>query len=99
MKKVFVVAAGLLAIVLVSMVSFVFGRKYQEQGYIFEHEKDIAKEQPSPHEGPGMSTAYSYFANAKGLKLIFRKRVLKKGCGIGYHLQKEDEIYYIQSGT
>ena len=34
-----------------------------------------------------------------GLKLAFRKRVLKPGSSIGYHLQKEDEIYYIESGT
>ena len=46
-----------------------------------------------------MSTGYSFFANARGLKLTFRKRVLKPGSSIGYHLQKNDEIYYIQSGT
>ncbi|MCW3111063.1 MAG: cupin protein [Segetibacter sp.] len=97
MKKV-VVAVGFLAVVLVSVVSFVFGRRYQQAGYIMEHEKDIAKEQPSPHNGVGMSTGYSFFANAQGLKLTFRKRVLKKGSSIGYHLQKEDEIYYIVSG-
>jgi mannose-6-phosphate isomerase-like protein (cupin superfamily) len=95
MKKV-ILAFGLLT--LVSVLSFVFGRRYQ-QGYILEHEKDIAKEQPSPHDGVGMSTGYSFFANAPGLKLTFRKRVLKKGSAIGYHLQKDDEIYYIESGT
>ncbi|MCW3117746.1 MAG: cupin protein [Chitinophagaceae bacterium] len=98
MKKVFV-AVGFLAVVLVSVVSFVFGRRYQQVGYIMEHEKDIAKEQPSPHNGVGMSTGYSFFTNAPGLKLTFRKRVLKIGSSIGYHLQKEDEIYYIVSGT
>ena len=98
MKKV-LIAGGFLLVVLVSVVSFVFGRRYQQQGYILEHEKDIAKEQPSPHSGAGMSTGYSFFDNAGGLKLAFRKRVLKPGSSIGYHLQKEDEIYYIQSGT
>ena len=93
------IAAGFLLVVLVSVVSFVFGRRYQQQGYILEHEKDIAKEQPSPHNGAGMSTGYSFFADARGLKLTFRKRVLKPGSSIGYHLQKEDVIYYIQSGT
>jgi len=99
MKKV-LIAGSFLLVVLVSVVSFVFGRRYQQQqGYLLEHEKDIAKEQPSPHNGAGMSTAYSFFANARGLKLTFRKRVLKRGSSIGYHLQNEDEIYYIESGT
>ena len=98
MKKV-LIAGGFLLVVLVSMVSFVFGRWYQQQGYILEHEKDMAKEEPSPHNGAGMSTGYSFFANARDLKLAFRKRVLKPGSSIGYHLQEEDEIYYIQSGT
>ena len=31
--------------------------------------------------------------------MVFRKRVLHPGSAIGYHLQKEDEIYYIVSGT
>lgn len=31
--------------------------------------------------------------------MTFRKRVLHPGSAIGYHLQKEDEIYYIISGT
>ena len=98
MKKIalFTVSFSLLTFVLV--VSFVFGRRYQ-QGYILEHEKNIAQEQPPPHDGVGMSTAYSFFANAPGLKLAFRKRVLKPGSAIGYHLQKEDEIYYMLSGT
>jgi mannose-6-phosphate isomerase-like protein (cupin superfamily) len=97
MKIVFI-ALACAGIVLISFASFVYGRQYQ-QGYILEHEKDIAKEQPTPHEGLGMSTAYSYFAKAPGLKLTFRKRALKKGASIGYHLQNEDEIYYIESGT
>ena len=29
---------------------------------------------------------------------MFRKRAFKPGSGIGYHLQKEDEIYYVLSG-
>lgn len=31
--------------------------------------------------------------------MVFRKRVLHPGSAIGYHLQTEDEIYYIISGT
>ena len=98
MKKFVLFTAILLLVILVSVVSFVFGRRYQ-QGYVLEHEKDIAQEQPPPHDGVGMSTAYSFFARAPGLKLAFRKRVLKPGSAIGYHLQKEDEIYYMLSNS
>ena len=31
--------------------------------------------------------------------MVFRKPVLHPGSAIGYHLQKEDEVYYIISGT
>jgi mannose-6-phosphate isomerase-like protein (cupin superfamily) len=30
--------------------------------------------------------------------LIFRKRILRPGSSIGYHLREKDEIYYIVSG-
>ena len=96
MKKL-LIAGGLLLVILVCVVSFVFGRWYQQR-YILEHEKDIAKEEPPPHNGAGMSTGYSFFANVPHLKLAFRKRVLKPGSSIGYHLQEDDEIYYIDSG-
>lgn len=69
------------------------------QRYILEHEKDIAKNEPAPHNGGGNSTGYYFFSKADGLKKTFRKRVLHNGAAIGYHLQKADEIYYIVSGT
>jgi len=98
MKKFVLFTAILLLVILVSVVSFVFGRRYQ-QGYVLEHEKDVAQEQPPPHDGVGMSTAYSFFAKAPSLKLAFRKRVLKPGSAIGYHMQKDDEIYYMLSNS
>ena len=69
------------------------------QPYILEHEKNIAKVEPGPHNGSGTTTAYSFFLKANGLKMVFRKRVLHPGSSIGYHLQKKDEIYYIVSGS
>jgi mannose-6-phosphate isomerase-like protein (cupin superfamily) len=69
------------------------------QPYILEHEKDIAKIEPGPHNGSGTTTAYSFFSKAIGLKMVFRKRVLHPGSCIGYHLQKVDEVYYIVSGS
>ena len=70
-----------------------------QKGFILEKENDIAKEEPGPHNGGGRSTAYSYFKDAPGFSFAFRKRVLHPGAAIGYHLQKEDEVYYILSGT
>lgn len=69
------------------------------QPYILEHEKDIAKNEAGTHNGGGNTTGFSFFSKADGLKMVFRKRVLHPGAAIGYHLQKEDEIYYIVSGT
>lgn len=66
--------------------------------YIIEHEKDIVKEQPAPHNGGGNSLGYTFFNDALDFKTVFKKRVLIPGAAIGYHLQKEDEVYYIISG-
>jgi mannose-6-phosphate isomerase-like protein (cupin superfamily) len=67
-------------------------------GYILERDADVAKNEPGTHNGGGETIGYSFFAKAPGLKLVFRKRALKPGAGIGYHEQKEDEIYYVLSG-
>ena len=67
-------------------------------GYILEHDADVAKAEPGTHKGGGETIGYSFFAKAPGLRMIFRKRALKPGSGIGYHEQKEDEIYYVLSG-
>jgi mannose-6-phosphate isomerase-like protein (cupin superfamily) len=67
-------------------------------GYILERDADVAKNEPGTHEGGGETIGYSFFARAPGLKMVFRKRALKPGSGIGYHEQKEDEIYYVLSG-
>ncbi len=69
------------------------------EGYILERDAEVARPGPAPHKGPGRSTGYSFFEQAAGFKLAFRKRVLHPGAAIGYHLQKEDEVYYILSGT
>ena len=75
------------------------GFSQSKQSYILEHEKDIAKNEPGTHKGGGSTVGYSFFAKANNLKMTFRKRVLHSGSAIGYHLQKEDEVYYIISGT
>ena len=67
-------------------------------GYVIEHDADVAKDEPGTHNGGGQTVGYSFFKSVRGLKLIFRKRALKPGSGIGLHEQKEDEIYYVLSG-
>ena len=68
-------------------------------GYLLEREADVKKVGAAPHNGPGRSTGYSFFDKVASFKYVIRKRVLHPGAAIGYHLQKEDEVYYIQSGT
>ena len=68
-------------------------------GYVIENDREVAKEEPGTHNGGGTTIGYSFFRNVPNLKLVFRKRALKPGSGIGLHEQKEDEIYYVLSGT
>jgi mannose-6-phosphate isomerase-like protein (cupin superfamily) len=67
-------------------------------GYIVEHDADVAVTEPGTHKGGGQTVGYSFFKNVPNLKLVFRKRALKPGSGIGLHEQGEDEIYYVLSG-
>jgi len=67
-------------------------------GYILERDAEVRLAEPGPHAGGGQTTGYSFFKKAPGLTLVFRKRAMKPGSAIGYHLQTEDEIYYILSG-
>jgi mannose-6-phosphate isomerase-like protein (cupin superfamily) len=87
----------LLGVLLSLSTSIAFSQTTQP--YILEHEKDIAQNEPGTHNGGGSTVGYSFFSKADELKLVFRKRVLHPGSAIGYHLQKEDEIYYVISGT
>ncbi|MFA6276414.1 MAG: cupin domain-containing protein [Pedobacter sp.] len=67
--------------------------------FILQNDVNVAKEEPGTHNGGGKTIGYNFFGDAKNLKTVFRKRTLKAGSSIGYHLQKEDEIYYVLSGN
>ena len=67
-------------------------------GIVIEHDADIAKNEPGTHNGGGQTVGYSFFSKVPNLKLVFRKRAFKPGSGVGHHVQKEDEIYYVLSG-
>jgi quercetin dioxygenase-like cupin family protein len=67
-------------------------------GYVLEQDADVAVNEPGTHDGGGDTIGYSFFRNVPNLELVFRKRAFKPGSAIGYHLQPEDEIYYVLSG-
>jgi quercetin dioxygenase-like cupin family protein len=67
-------------------------------GSTIEHDSTVKAAQPGPHRGGGTTTAYNFFAKAPGFGMAFRKRALHPGAAIGYHEQKEDEVYYVLSG-
>jgi mannose-6-phosphate isomerase-like protein (cupin superfamily) len=67
-------------------------------GYVLERDKEVARNEPGTHNGGGETIGYSFFSKTPDLKLVFRKRAFKPGSAIGYHLQREDEIYYVLSG-
>jgi mannose-6-phosphate isomerase-like protein (cupin superfamily) len=67
-------------------------------GIVIEHDDQVAKHEPGTHNGGGQTVGYSFFSKVPNLKLVFRKRAFKPGSGVGHHVQKEDEIYYVLSG-
>src|SRR5215218_1716376 len=73
-------------------------QKPEPGGYVLERDADVAVTEPGTHKGGGQTVGYSFFKKVPRLGLVFRKRALKPGSGIGYHEQKEDEIYYVLSG-
>jgi quercetin dioxygenase-like cupin family protein len=91
----FLITASVFALFL--LAGFVL--KQQDKGYILDHEKDIAVDESGSHNGGGKTTAFPFFKGFKGGKMAFRKRILHPGSAIGYHLQEQQEIYYILSGN
>jgi mannose-6-phosphate isomerase-like protein (cupin superfamily) len=90
---------GLLAVGLVIAGSLQASGRPAPGGYVLEHDADVASTEPGTHNGGGQTIGYSFFKTTPNLRLVFRKRALKPGSGIGYHEQHEDEIYYVLSGT
>jgi mannose-6-phosphate isomerase-like protein (cupin superfamily) len=90
---------ALLTIILAALMTSASARqKPAPDGFILEQDAEVARNEPGTHKGGGETVGYSFFAKAPNLRLVFRKRALKPGSGIGYHEQKEDEIYYVLSG-
>lgn len=72
--------------------------KHIAEGYILENDLDVAKQESGTHNGGGITIGHTFFGKVDDLKMVFKKRILKPGSAIGYHLQKEDEIYYVLDG-
>jgi mannose-6-phosphate isomerase-like protein (cupin superfamily) len=93
------IADAILLILLGAGLHAVAMQKPAPGGYVIEHDAEVAKNEPGTHNGGGQTVGYSFFRTVPNLGLVFRKRALKPGSGIGLHEQKEDEIYYVLSGT
>ncbi len=92
------IAATLFAGILIGAAAMAGAQQKVKGGYIVEHDAEVAKNEPGTHNGGGETVGYSFFAKAPKMPFVFRKRALKPGSGIGYHEQKEDEVYYVLSG-
>jgi mannose-6-phosphate isomerase-like protein (cupin superfamily) len=88
----------LIVIEIVAIVGALSAQQPKKGGYIVQHDADVAKQEPGTHNGGGQTIGYSFFDKTPGMHFVFRKRVLKPGSGIGYHEQKEDEVYYVLTG-
>ena len=93
------VASAILLILLGAGLHAIATQQPAPGGYVIEHDAEVAKNEPGTHNGGGQTVGYSFFSKVPKLGLVFRKRALKPGSGIGLHVQKEDEIYYVLSGT
>lgn len=91
-------SGGIVLGILVTLILTAFINRHQKEGYILQREKEIAVNEKGPHDGGGETTAFPFFSTVNDFKIVFRKRILKPGSSIGYHLQEKDEIYYIVSG-
>jgi mannose-6-phosphate isomerase-like protein (cupin superfamily) len=72
-------------------------RKQRSDSYV-QQAREIAVEQPGPHEGRGTTTAFPFFEDAEGFNIVFRQRAMHPGSTIGEHRNDKDEIYYVLSG-
>ena len=90
---------GLFLILLMTIINTAKAQQDTTIHYYVQSEKQIAIEEAGPHKGGGNTTAHRFFKDVPGSRLQLTKRVLQPGAAIGYHLQKEEEIYYILSGT
>lgn len=66
---------------------------------IIVDEREIAREEPTPHGRIGMSLAYRITETVPRRTMEFRKRVLAKGAAIGLHPIDHDEVYYVVEGA
>jgi mannose-6-phosphate isomerase-like protein (cupin superfamily) len=72
-------------------------RKLRSDSYV-QQAREIAVEQPGPHEGRGTTTAFPFFEDAQGFDIVFRQRAMHPDSTIGEHRNDKDEIYYVLSG-
>lgn len=69
-----------------------------ERPMVVIDERQVMRDEPTPHGAIGTSTAYRISDAAPGRTMEFRKRVLHVGAAIGPHPLGHDEVYYVLSG-
>lgn len=67
-----------------------------------QKEADVARSEPGPWGGGGLTTGYLFFDDVPDAKIGFRKRILHRDSAIGNHQHVGtlaiDEVYYVVSG-
>ena len=76
MKRILLCLALLLAFGSGAVIALTVSRGPSPEGYLIECDREVAKNEPGPHDGGGPSTGYIFFEKAPDLKFSFRKRVL-----------------------
>lgn len=62
------------------------------------HEKDVVRDEATPHGAIGTSTVYRLGDQAPNRTMDFRKRILHPGAALGVHRIDHDEVYYVLAG-
>ena len=81
------VASAILLILVGAGLHALTMQKPTPGGYVIEHDAEVAKTEPGTHNGGGQTVGIR-FINVPKLGLVFRKRALKPGSGIGLHEQR-----------
>jgi mannose-6-phosphate isomerase-like protein (cupin superfamily) len=91
--------AGVFCLLALTTVAMAADRSPQANtNFVIRTDREVTHVEPTPHDGTGTSTAYRYFDDVQGARVIFRKRALHRDASIGMHALSHDEVYYVISG-
>lgn len=70
-----------------------------QRDMVIIRDADVRVDEPPPHGGLGMSTAWRISDVVDARTFEFRKRALHRGAAIGLHPLTHDEVYHVLSGA